>query len=158
MRAFKQITTKQSAQLSGRLPSFKIDELHDDESILTYAISLWDHWYYSEADALPPFECSDMEAWQRYSQLYGVAADIVKRYEVFGLFKGGRLKAVRNQQQLLNDLHNHQFTMKPLFVPSLAAIYYVTWDFTAFILCKSDSSAQEILALAEKRGLKLIVN
>ncbi len=159
MRAFKNLDKKEEIELRSLFPTFYLDELHDDESILKFPISIWDKWYKDVIDKEnePPFDCSEKEELERYNQLYGIASDIVKSYEVYGIFYGrAKLKKVRCKDQLLRDLCNHKFTMRPLLIPSLNAIYNVTWDYTAYIYCKDANDAQAVLKFAYARKLKQI--
>ncbi len=161
MRVFKHIDKKKQRELSSLFPSLFLDELHDNDLVLKYHISIWDKWYKDGVDMEiePTFECSDKEELERYNRLYGVAADIVKSYEVYGIFYGrgrGQIKEVKSQEQLLKDLNHHRFTMRPLLIPSLKAIYNVSWDFTAYIYCMNNNCALPILNFAYARDLKLI--
>ena len=159
MRAYKHIGRKKSIELQSIFPSLSLSDLHDDDSILKYPISFWDKWYgeVEEKEEELNFDCDRNEELRRYNILYGLASDIVNEYEVFGIFGNGyRVKAVRSKEQLLLDLEHHNFKMRPILIPSLCAIYYVTWDFTAFIYSASEKGAAPLLELAQNRGLKSI--
>ncbi|GAB1267027.1 hypothetical protein NBRC116493_02800 [Aurantivibrio infirmus] len=159
MRAFKHISKKEESELRKLFPTFYLDELHDDNSIIKLPISLWDKWYkdIEDKENQIKFDCSDKEERERYKLFYGLAADIVREYEVYGIFYGrGGIKSVRSRTQLIEDLTDHHFFMRPLLIPSVNAIFSITWDFTAYIFCKNQGGVSHLLDLAVARGLKLI--
>ena len=161
MRAYKHVSKKKNIELQSIFPSICLSELHDDESVLKYPISFWEKWYAAIEDKSKElsFDCDREEELRRYNILYGLAADIVKEYEVYGIFsRRYKVKEVKSKEQLLLDLENHHFKMRPILIPSLGAIYDVTWDFTAFIYSISEKGAAPLLELAKNRGLKLIIS
>ena len=160
MRAFKHITKNEDLELRKEFPISTLEDINDNDAFTRIAISLWDKWYQDVIDKEnePPFDCSDKEEQLRYEQIASMTIDIVEKYEVYGIFynKRNRLKKVRCKKQLIADLKRDVFLSRNLVIPSLRAIYTVTWDFTVFIYCKNEDDVQPLIDIALSKGLKQI--
>ena len=160
MRAFKHISSQKEKELLEIFPTAWNFEWKDDQSLTQKPFSLWSHWLYSFSES-PGNELWDVvpeEKRRRENLFCDLAEHIINSYEVYGLFfRQNKFKAVMSKAQLIKDIRAARELERPLFIPTLAAIFTQGHDYTGWLYLRDEELAAPLITLIDKVGLKFIV-